>query len=578
MRESRLPISSHDRSTPRASARLLLVLTASVLSLAPSVALTETISYGRVSLEVSKISRAGPGVVKVEQAGEAFLVSEDDAARRVALRMMRSSDHTAAPPFDTFEALLREALERKDIDVARAAITLGLMKPEYERLDDGVLWQVVATTDVGRRALIESLKLSGRDGVSARVCRALVLVREYGSADERTGLENLHLALSDRCLESATMIAARVAVLDGDIAGARRSLAAARDIFGVANVASRDQSARVSEDLSHVAESVEFSDVDRFYGAVGRLRAVGAGDALRGAAPEELFLRVAIEKERAGAGLTAIARLDFERRTPKIHGFVSQVVRSVAVGDYPVVVDPSVADALGRFAQKDEEIASSIHDLVARLGAELARVGRLDEGSALLERYTALGGAPRISADVIAERLARAYLARGEQEAARGVVRRWIPRPSVSLRLDLFLSRVGLSWRSLAILLVCGLLGGALLRKRRVEEKSEERPASSEQSNPSDSAAADEEPLASEAHVDQSNSTESSEYGELLRFFGLDMGASLSEIKHAYRVLVKECHPDLNPHASDHERARFIDLTQRYERLLELIEKETTFV
>jgi DnaJ-class molecular chaperone len=57
--------------------------------------------------------------------------------------------------------------------------------------------------------------------------------------------------------------------------------------------------------------------------------------------------------------------------------------------------------------------------------------------------------------------------------------------------------------------------------------------------------------------------------------FNLKRGASLQQIKVAYRNAVKTCHPDLNPNAGPEETARFITLTKTYERLLTLHAQQT---
>jgi hypothetical protein len=60
------------------------------------------------------------------------------------------------------------------------------------------------------------------------------------------------------------------------------------------------------------------------------------------------------------------------------------------------------------------------------------------------------------------------------------------------------------------------------------------------------------------------------EYGECLSKFNLEKGATLSEIKVAYRNAVKSCHPDLNPRATTADTEQFIELTKFYEKLIEL--------
>jgi hypothetical protein len=63
------------------------------------------------------------------------------------------------------------------------------------------------------------------------------------------------------------------------------------------------------------------------------------------------------------------------------------------------------------------------------------------------------------------------------------------------------------------------------------------------------------------------------EYRNCLSRLSLQPGASLSDIKNAYRHIVKELHPDKNPKAAKEDTDRFIELTKTYERLLVLHEE-----
>jgi hypothetical protein len=60
------------------------------------------------------------------------------------------------------------------------------------------------------------------------------------------------------------------------------------------------------------------------------------------------------------------------------------------------------------------------------------------------------------------------------------------------------------------------------------------------------------------------------EFDALLRVFGLNPNATMTEIKIAYRHAVKSCHPDRNPKGDEKTSDRFIELTRQYERLLVL--------
>ncbi len=63
---------------------------------------------------------------------------------------------------------------------------------------------------------------------------------------------------------------------------------------------------------------------------------------------------------------------------------------------------------------------------------------------------------------------------------------------------------------------------------------------------------------------------EMSEYHDTLKKFSLSPNASLKEIKSTYRTLVKYCHPDLNPNQTASQKKEFLELTNIYDRLIDL--------
>lgn len=60
------------------------------------------------------------------------------------------------------------------------------------------------------------------------------------------------------------------------------------------------------------------------------------------------------------------------------------------------------------------------------------------------------------------------------------------------------------------------------------------------------------------------------EYEECLSKLRLGVSASLKDIKSAYRSVVKECHPDVNPNQSQEQTMKFAEISKVYDKLLEL--------
>ena len=70
-----------------------------------------------------------------------------------------------------------------------------------------------------------------------------------------------------------------------------------------------------------------------------------------------------------------------------------------------------------------------------------------------------------------------------------------------------------------------------------------------------------------------SSSVEYMEYKKCVTILDLKEGAKVSEIKAAYRRMMKSLHPDLKGAPTSFATPQFLELQKAYEKLLELEEK-----
>jgi hypothetical protein len=284
---------------------------------------------------------------------------------------------------------------------------------------------------------------------------------------------------------------------------------------------------------------------------------------------------VAVSEKRIQDALRLIAAMDFQRRTTKDHELVTQMLTSNQGEVRAALGISEISSTLRSYSLKDEQIKNSYVSLLDKSIFDAIDVGDEQDARKLLDQLLAMRPDPSTGNDALRIAFVEQLLQRGEWSTAEQKYADIQTGAPLSLRLRLFIARVGIGQLLLGggVVMLSSLLAFVILNRRwgRLQRlaKRSDRPVDSF-ANPN---------LPPRRFVVYSHGIRAArpdeEYFECLDKFKLEEGATLPQIKLAYRNAVKSCHPDLNPNAGPSESARFIDLTKTYEKLLSLHAKRT---
>jgi hypothetical protein len=279
------------------------------------------------------------------------------------------------------------------------------------------------------------------------------------------------------------------------------------------------------------------------------------------------------EGDAAGA-LYLLSHTDPISRTPVHHNLVLKGIEMLPAQQFSVVVQDPVKGGLRLYASKDEGVRAALVRYISGAVDQLA-VSKSEEdtqGAAALLSLLDLfrPDSPELN-DAIRGRCAAALMASGRGAAANLVMKQMITGVPISLRFETFVRSgfVAAVVTSLAaILVLCAAARSVRLavarrnaNRRRIAGNLQHQQVS-------------EEPSFVAYPAETRMSPVRSEYELLLKEFDLSPQASPHEIKMAYREKVKAVHPDRNVLTGEGQSDDFIELTAKYDRLLELLEQQ----
>ena len=275
---------------------------------------------------------------------------------------------------------------------------------------------------------------------------------------------------------------------------------------------------------------------------------------------------------REGSPVTALrglSLLDFSSRNDAHHELLSKALGQLAFEDQGVLRDRGVRSLVWSYATRDEVVR---RQYLATLEGWIHR--SLDEdkpGEALtlFDLLKELRVDPSVENDSLRGEIAESFVDNRDERSAESVLGGlrtelpWIYRFRLLLKRDIYML-IMVALGGVVILRWAVMLLGEIRRRnaaRRIAQAAERRAAEAAERERYHSQFA-EEALRADGFMDVD------EYAACLSKFHLHPGASLADIKNAYRHVVKTLHPDINPRATQRDTDIFIDLTKTYERLL----------
>jgi len=535
-----------------------------------------TLVYHAVPLRVEEKLSAGGDLLKVVLLGEAFLVSVPEAPRQVALRYLIRPEASARLSGKEVESLALTSALQGDGEVLKAAIGVGMTSPAAKEFESRELWQRLLTNTHMGPVVVEAVQAVSERAPEKRLCAASTAIEDTGASSftsERVANTCVTRAISD------TFEKLWGGYLGADLA---EDLIRASVPFSKRGAARSETVASVESSLRSLTSSVEKVDPRRFEEL---LILLGKESEAVGVRPDltlvrQVFLGRAVTTGAFRSAVEQLAKVPFEQRSSLTHSQLVKALQGLPSADWDVLLNSSVRPAIVRYVAKDEEFYSQWVSTHRRVIVDLVAAGKVDAAwnvaAALLKEDSVV--ASKVMSES-AKLIVQGYLDQGSVQRAEQVASELAPWLPWTTRIKLSLAR-----RGLAISALCGvLLGFAVAFKALVNKK--RRQASVECSDargvgeggsthtvaPETSTQADEA-----SHSDQPTEKPlySGEYVASLRLFGLEPGATLAQIKNAYRSAVKQYHPDRAGGGSPGDTDLFIRLTAEYEKLLELHDRE----
>lgn len=542
--------------------------------------------FNGVELAVAERVEINSDLVRLSLGDESALVSKVSEGLRVAVWYLSSSVNSRELDLLQFKGLLAAGIVLRDeelLDLALARATeVGALCSDCEVAVNGTeFWRDLNEShdsdaaDFLHNALvrIDSLKLPKRE-IADRVCQARAVV-VAGLSLNRKKWDNLALQSNsyiDLCLGSLIANYLRDLFSGGSAGLSREELKRIGELVAVKHNSSQttEFALRLSmiEDLT---EALSSGDSARFASALSRVKELSKSLDLDLTEfnLRERFIERAIANRSFGDALLEFKFIDLKHRSPKTHTLLLKILKGITLNDRALLSDPEVNLLMRIYSQKDSEVRAALVSTYSRIARKFSDQGLFDSAIILAREFKGLGVDLDELTPGFGENLVVGRLAQSDRAGALALVGEFNLKLSVITRLRLFLARFGIF--SLKSISLCGaaltlLLLGVIAARyfRRID---------------SATYASKVEPQAI-PKVQKKEPIFSGDYIAALTSFSLKPGVTKEEIKNAYRAAVKRCHPDLKGvkegvlDGAESATTNFIELKERYERLLKLHEVE----
>jgi hypothetical protein len=556
------------------------VLSSLCLALCPGKAVAESVAFFGRSFQVDRLESLPGDQVKVDVQGQTFIASRQGAGQKV-FRIY--AEHPNLLPIKSIDSeygsFVASLVQHGAQDDALAAIqalltSQGISEQVREKFFSGVM-----SSGAGGDLVVNALRgVNSRDPQRQAACIALPSLPLH-SANQAQKLLSTDLTwITLECPQQLIQLA-QDELLRGELDQGALTLSFVGSFFkGASELAQAAESS--SERLGIVRESITSGDANKFEAA---LRGASFDPLLRGYYQKSLgdsvaeFGSDALSRHRPAAVLQSLALLDFSDRDNRHHELLLQALQSLTYEDKPVFTKEPVKRMLWAYATKDQVLKDEYIALLSSGIEEAIQDGQPAQGALYVNILKDIRLDPSLQNDELRGLVAEGFVDTGDFVAAQGIMKEvqtsipWVIRFRLLLKLDRYVLLMVLLG---GLVVARWLINGIAMYKRGDSVSSQKAKAKPEdafgKSNKKKSEQKRDRP---DFDLKQSRYKGLDEYADCLAKFQLQPGASLADIKNAYRALVKSLHPDLNPKASKDDTARFIELTKAYERLIELHEE-----
>ena len=568
-------ISEQVESLPRVFARGV-ILGSLLFAFSPGVARGETVAFQGRSFEVDRLVALPDGQATVEVDGQIFLASEKSVGQRVFRFYAENPQLLPAGSIDSAYGTFVASLSQGDALTAIQGVLLSDEVPEKLR---GAFFAGLGSSDKEGDLLVTALRRVGGAESDPRIaCIALPYLSPRGIAEVQKLLSS-DLSWIARVCPRKLVQMAQDELIRGDRDRGASLLSFVGSFFkGRSEIA---QAAEASaETLRIVRESFTSSDADRFESA------------LRGASFDPLirdyyqtsqgdfiaeFSSHALSTQQPAAALRGLSDLDFAYRDNRHHELMLQAIRSLQFNDATVLSIESVRRMLWAYSTKDPGIKDEYVSLLRSFVEEAIQNGNPAQGASYLDILKDIRVDPSPDNDELRGLLAEGFVDSDDLSSAENILNSvrtsipWIIRFRLLLKLDRYVLLMVLLGFAVVVRWMVKIAfkrGTPQIKRNQDSTKHEGSKARKGKAR-----GARKKFKGVDANLKKSTYKGLDEYNDCLAKFNLQPGASLAEIKNAYRVTVKSLHPDMNPNATKDDTTRFIELTKTYERLLALHEE-----
>lgn len=522
----------------------------------PCFAWAESLQWHGFELSADRLSQIEGGGVKVEALGSSRIVGSDDAARTLALMHLGNKEAAGRIPSSVLVGAVKEELSDLDLSTAILNNLLRRLSSDGEMVERAVI-------DIGsdsRAAALFKSYLS--DGVEQDLSPLIIMAAAESDpiwTKSRAIREIIHSR--GELARLAGRWCARTASA-GDISRSEKIIAAARVILG------EDSQTALSLALAGDKIKKIYSDY-----AAGRFHEISL--TMESAARNQSVLKItapavreilergaaeALGKGEFDNALSLIAKIAPENSSPRSRALIITALSRIDPTKSDVVIDKGVFRCLAELASEDAAVMDVLVRALESASTTALLMGDPAKSDRFFEKVDSLRPDRSTENDSLRLSQARLLSRLGLRDAAHRKIDEMERAPSFGDKIGLLAAGYYGRLRLIISLILIPVLSAALVYVRGADKKSSALSGNLKHG--------ESEPEAPRFVVrGQPPSLRLVEYRGLLESFGLGSEAPLSEIKSAYRTMVKEVHPDSSEGESSE---RFIRLNGIYKRILEL--------